>query len=104
MWYWHNGVFSGIGYGAYFSSVALSSCHMGVAYEYAGNNGKPLYNEMVELEFTIHNNDNNYVGELLSKSPTYYVIYLGEDYEDGNIVLDYRAEEYAHEENCAEKG
>jgi len=75
--YWHHKMWSTGGQVVYFNSSALASCSLGVAYEYEGNNGRPLYNETVEVEFSVDNLD--YDAMTMVKSPVYYVIYLDED-------------------------
>jgi|GEM_PF-2384061 len=73
---WHNGYWTWGGVVLYFNSYALSSCNISVAYELPGNNGRPLYNETVALEFAIHNDGDEIAA---TKSPTYYVVYLDEE-------------------------
>ena len=73
---WHNGFWTGTGHILNFNSYAIAFSFQGVAYEFTGNNGEPLYNETVTLEFAIHDEETH---EAITKSPVYYVQYLDRD-------------------------
>ena len=73
---WHDGVWTRTGQAVKFNSSAFGPCQLSVAYETEGNNGSPLYNKTVKLEFAVHNDGYD---DSSSKSPTYYVEYLDEE-------------------------